>query len=268
MALVLPNSFCSTPYIEKHLTNPGSTVWHEPYTPWQFATGVDTISCVWKNLQVTGALSTRPYIEVAAVRPDNPSTLGAPNLLGSYLGTSPPEGSFNNTSVAGLTGQAMWFRLGIAYFATTGVAEGDVGLQACWHQLGQLAGIKTVQLQANDAGNQVHILTRWLPQSFVSKIKWAPVINGLTGASTLLQYEFVQQTAPTTIHQPNTAGWAGLGGYGGVTNSNIEACSTEFAPNPTYTADFWIRFGAFARLSSGTNTLTTATLNATVTVRT
>jgi hypothetical protein len=269
--LIHPSNFVETRYLEKHLYATSTTVLHEPFTSWRFATGVDKISIVWKNLQASANLVTQPYVEVAAVRPDNPTTLGAGNLLGSTK-TGPGESSFNNTSITALTGAAMWFRAGIAYYSSTGVSEADVGFRACWNQLGQLAGMGSFQLNGNDTGNRIFKLTRWMRQAFVGKIKWAPVINGLTGAATNLQYEFVQQTAPTSIQQPNSAGWvvppSGVSNYATITSSNSEACSPEFSPHSSYTGDTWIRFAVFADLVAGTNTLTTATLSAMVTVRT
>jgi hypothetical protein len=257
-----PSNYRQSGYLEKLLAPTDTNLLYAPYTPWQFATGVDTVRVVWKNLQGGSNLVSQPFIEVAKVRPDAP--VATPTLLGSAL-TGNGESNVN-ASVSSVTGSAMWFRLGIAYKSSTTTAQAHVGLFASWIQNGQLGGTEVVQLQANDTStNHAMIVTPWIPQIFVAKLKLATVANGFVGSNSL-QYELVQQTAATSVENP-TSNWAAPTGSSFVTVSGYaENCTAEMTPALGNSSDRWIRFGVLFGLFSGTG-WSTATLNTMVTVR-
>ncbi len=253
-----------TPYVERHLVATSTTTQQEWFTPWYLATGLDTVKAVVKAYNCSGSnFQYQGVLQTAQVRPDNPNT---PVTFTSPVWSSGGENASGVCTISGQTGTQMWVRFGIQYSSTSGVAEADVALQVSCYHYGVLLDKKRVTLSANDTGNRIEVVSRWIPMAWVAKVKAAFVVNGITGSNNL-QFRLTYMTATTSVQQPNSAGWSttydawrSLSGSTGYYENN-----TGELASPS-TNDMWIRYGVLYNLSSGT-TQTTATLHCLTSIR-
>ena len=251
----------------KRLVSVDTTTRIEWLTPWLLATGVDVIREVIKGYN-TSNLNFAMYIQTAATRTNVPN---APNYINGSAWSSGENNPGDNTvsTITNGTQGALWFRLGVGYASsTTGSGTGDVSITASWKQVADLLDTTTVQLEANDAGSRFAVLSRWIPAIWVTKFKVGLLATGVTGSNNL-QFQLVVQGASTSQEDPSawntsfdTTGWRALS-----TSSNYEQCTAELSLPSGLGSPMWVRVGVMYALTTGSTTLTGATLTATVTYR-
>jgi len=250
-----------TDYTEQRLISTSTTVQYAWFTDWETCDGIDNIRAVLKSKNSSAAFGWQLAIQYAAVRADDP---GSPATLATAQSGS-VEYQTGDVSVATNMAANRLFRLGIAYSSPSGgVQQADVALLASYKSVGTQLGRKSLSLGVVDNGTKYEPLTGWVPATFMSKIKAAFMLNGITGASSNFRYQLAYQTAGTNLSQPNA--WTNAETNGFVTPSITynERNTGEIAVS---TSDMFIRLGVAYSMTSGVDTNVTAQLDAICSVR-
>lgn len=223
----------------------------EPYTDWIPATGVTDVKMVVKrkSVQLAGSAPTfnvKPAIQVAMVRPDNPTDWAVIGNPSPFVGAG--ESNTTVMDVSSITSGQMFVRFGVSYYLggtapTNGQA--DVDVQVSYVSCGSIVGTVTQELQAFNTTTDSYVaITGWIPSMEADIVVAAFVLSGISNNfRCLLAY----RTATTSIQAPSN--WASLEGSSYRTTNN-ETSSGEISLS--IGGEMFVQFGiAFSQSSAG-----------------
>lgn len=209
---------------------------------------VANIDVVLKLKATIGNIQVATAIQYAAVRADEQGA--AAQLDNTFIGPGSAERHGAALALSG-TDKAL-FRVGVAYSLTTGSAlgEGDVSLEGAFLDCGEVIATWEGDVMIDTSADHIIPLGGFLPRSFVDKLKFVSVVNGVVGNITT---GGVYRTADTTIEAATawkTASTDWTSTYNRAAGAG-EFNSTEVAPNQN-TGHMYIQPGFAVSTSSGT----------------
>jgi hypothetical protein len=210
------------------------------FTPWYPAAGVDAVDLLGKARATIGSSQWQFAIQTADIRTDRPNDW----VLLDNQQTNNTERAANGLTLS--LGPRMFFRLGLAFrSATAGVqAAADLTMQAAFDSCGNRLPTYAFHAIATDTNTRFQAVTPWVPSRFAAGVKMAIIASAVSGS---VQYQLAQQKAATSKENPGN--WAlidPLSWRSGNAEVNTGLVS------PTYTNEFWTRFGIAWKLSTGT----------------
>ncbi len=234
-------SSCGSPAatIQQALTAYSSDTVYAWFTGWRVCIGLANVDSVLKRRAVTGNFQSRPTIQFAPTRTDNPD---APTLLDSQMRAGAGE-AYSTDDVTSAGASKFFYRLGVAYSLSSGTggrADVDASFvdDKCGGPIGNYAGELTTLSDTTD----VIAITAWMPARLAAKIKAALNCVDLTGN---FRYRLVYRTAATSTEAPDAWDTA----FDTWRSAAGEANTGELTP--TITNKMWIQFGIAYGNSSG-----------------
>lgn len=250
----------------KHLVTTSITGTFMAYSPWMVATGLEAVKFVIKRASVQTAgtapvMNFRPAMQVAVIRPDDPSAWTSIAGVGPYTGAG--EANTGVQDISATTDDAAWVRFGVEYYlsgTTPKDGQADVEVQISTRACGQQIGTRTQELTAsNTTADCFAPITGWVPAMGVELVAAFFTITNLQNS---FRCQLVYRSAATSIQSPSA--WTSLEGSA-YRNTNGESISGEIPMS--LGSEMFVQFGVAYSQGTAGSSPGQATVTSTVAVR-